>query len=526
MKALPAPLAAILAVLAVLACAAQASAYSRAIVLPLQPGPETVYDGLGPAIQNVFENVLALHPDMEETYLLRHLGRTFPDGAAFQDYLARRRPLFAPVAGAWREGARFVVGGLVHKDQTVEVILTESGKEAIAREFLPIDAETGLVELKRGFADFITRATGLPFPPAQREKASTPDKTNIEGLRAFGKAYAMYMLSSLLGSRALMDWELPRRALALAPESYLALNLHGWMLHVAGKDNEAPAQFKKALAADPDGVDALDGMAQIALRRGGLDQALPWALKRSGARGADTGPALAQLHMILGGQARRDKQNASAAWHYRKAAALDPQAEQPVISLATARHAMGRDREALAALDAKIKNMPPKYAWAILVNFKARLQNWIARELRAKGQTDDERKSLEDALATLKTLNASWQDSGIRETVALRMADLAFERSEPDAAARVLESLKADWKGFNLPMETRLAKAWALTGATEKALGQTRFCTRIVMERMRRHDPVARDVFLALSGAFAALGDEPMAASLARLAGPDPAAKS
>lgn len=516
----------LLAAVILAAHAGQAHAYSRALVLPIQPDPAVGYDGLGLAIQNVFENVLALHPELEETYLLRHMGRTFPDGWAFQGYFKGRRAPSAPVAGAWREGAHFVVGGLVRDGRTVEVFLERRGNNAPVRETLPLDADAGLVELKRAFMDFFGRATGLPFPAAQQAKALTPEKTSPEGLRAFGSAYGMYMLSSLLGSRSLMDWSLPRLALQLAPESYLALNLYGWMLHVAGKDDEARTQFRKALNADPDGVDALDGMTQIALRQGGLDQALPWALKRSSTRGADTGQALSQLHMMLGSTARRDKQNASAAWHFRKAAALDPAAERPVISLATARHAMGRDREALAALDAQIKRTPPKYAWAILVNFKARLQTWIAREHRAKGQTDDERKSLEEALGTLYTLNTSWQDFGIREGAVLRLADLAMERSDPDAAVRMLESLKADWKGFNLPLEARLTKAWALSGVKDKALNQARFLTRIVAERTRRLDPVSRDVFLALSGAFDALGDAPLAASLNRQAGPDPAAKN
>lgn len=504
-----------------LVCAAQAAAADRALVLPLQPAEGTEYDGLGPAIQNVIENLLALHPALEETYLLRHMGGPFPTAGDLQSYMLGKRPWREPLAGAAREGARYVLGGRILPGLQAQVWLLDIKRGKTFTATVPIDAQMGLVACRRALIDFLGSDAGLAFPPEQAAKALTPIIGTSGALRAFGLSYGSYMVFSHLGRRSYLDLELSRRSADKAPRSYLALNMHAWLLYVSRQYTEAEEFFKKALATDPNGMDSMDGMAQCAMLTGGIEAATPWVLRKARTRGAGTGPGLAGMHMILGAQLEGDRNPVAAARHYRTAAALDPDAELPPIRLALVLYRLGQGEKSLAPVDARLSRPAVPAVRATLLNFKARIHRWIAQEFMKKNRTEDEKASLGKAVDCLKASPIPDLHEYSLDVLRLSRLDateghfveagklLALIQPEPETDPLLVESMSAFFTvlGGGEPEEG------SREGAGEK---QARACLGKLAERVRACEPASREVFDVLAQAFSMLGYKDLAGSILR----------
>jgi tetratricopeptide (TPR) repeat protein len=499
---------------AVLLLPGLAIASERAVVLPLQPAQGTEYDGLGPAVLNVIENLLALHPACEETYLLRHMRIPFPTAGDLQSYILGKRPPQEPLAGLVREGARYVLGGSILPGLRAEVWVADltTGKSFVS--VLPIDANGGLLALRQGVIELLGKMDGLALAPAQAAKMLTPDKTTSEALRIFGRSYGSYLVFSHLGNRSSLDLALSKRAVEVAPQSYLAANMHGWMLYASRKREEAVQFFRDALKLDPNGVDALDGMVQTALRQGGADAALPWTLRKARTRGADTGPGLSAMHMVLGNAASNDKHKSEAAWHFRKAAALDPEAEQPPMSLALALHALGKDAPSMSALDTRLNRPASPAVRSILLNFKARMLRWTAQEHRKQGKDLEEKQVLELAYASLKA--SPFPDLNELSLTLQRLAQIAVARQDYISAAKFMESIQPEKGTDPLLVDTMLTFFRMQTAENSDAKEHVRICLNAVAERMRTHEPVPQTVYRLLAKTFEMLGEEKLAESMKR----------
>lgn len=490
-------------------------------MLPLQPAPGTAYDGTGPALQNVIENMLALNPGLEETYLLRHMRETFATSADLQGYIHGSSPAIAPLPGAAREGARYVLGGSVISDERAEVWILDLMTGATASVVLPVDAGTGLVAFRRELMLFLAEQQeqagmdGLAFPPEQAAKALHPDDTSLEALRLFGRSYGSYLVFSHLGSRSHLDRGLSQAAAQAAPQSPLAANMHGWLLH-ASRTNQGADEtfFRKAIKLDPNNVDALDGMVQIALAKGGIEAATPWALRKARARGAGIGPSLAELHMLLGNKAVNDKRLPQAAAHFRKAVALYPEWEQPPITLARALDAMNMSPEAHAVLDRRLALPGNPAVKSMLLNFKARLYRWNAAAFRKQGDSRQEHETLNNALAMLKL--SAIPDMFEYSLTLQRLAIIAFENRRADLAVHYLESIPLAKHTDPLFVEALLAHAWANAG---DRVYSRELAARLIIafaERSRTAEPVSERAYGALEQTLRALEDVAMADSLRR----------
>jgi len=491
-----------------------ASAEERAVVLPLQPAEGAEYDGLGPAVQNVIENLLALHPACEETYLLRHMRIPFPTAGDLQSYILGKRPPQEPLAGMVREGARYVLGGSILPGLLAKVWIADlnTGKSSVS--VMPIDANTGLLALRRGVIDLLGRMDGLALAPGQAVKMLTPDNTTTEALRVFGRSYGSYLVFSHLGNRSSLDLALSKQAVDLAPHSYLAINMHGWMLYASRKRDDAVQAFREALKIDPNGVDALDGMVQTALRQGGLDAALPWTLRKARTRGTDTGPGLSAMHMVLGNAASNDKHKGEAAWHFRKAAALYPEGEQPPMSLALALHALGKDAPSISALDTRLNRPASPGVRSILQNFKARMLRWTAQEHRKQGKDIEEKQALELAYTSLKA--SPFPDLNELSLTLQRLALIALAREDFISAARYVESIQPEKGTDQLLVDTILTFLRMQIADDNEAKEHVRICLNVVAERLRTHDPVPQTVFGLLAKSLEMLGEEKLAESMKR----------
>jgi hypothetical protein len=498
-----------------------AGAAERALVLPLQPGEGASYDGLGPAVQNVIENLLALHPGLEETYLMRHMQGPFPTAGDLQSYMLGKRSWKEPLQGAVREGARYVLGGVILPGLAARVWILDVKLGRTFAATVPIDPQSGLVTLRRSLMEFLGGEPGLPFPLAQAAKALVPNPCSAESLRSYGLSYGSYMVLSHLGRRAYLDKDLSRRTVDEAPGSYLAANMHGWVLYASRKQVEAEEQFRKALALDPDGVDSLDGMMQCAMAAGGIEAATPWALRKAKARGADTGPDLSEMHMLLGSRFEGDKNAAAAARHYRTAAALDPESELPPLRQALVLHRLGHGEKALAPVDARLSRPMAPAVRATLLNFKARIHRWNAQELMKKDRPGEERAALAKAVESLKA--SPLPDLHEYSLTIMRLAHITATEGSYTEAGKLLALVKPEPHTDPLLVESMAALFAVLADAAmperQEATGEgrARACLDKLAERMRACEPAPREVFDVLAQAFAKLGNAELADSIRRL---------
>src|SRR5438445_1379377 len=86
---------------------------SCVVVLPLQASPEMSGDQvfLGLAVQNVLEDVLAVHSTLEECWALKFLRQLFPHQQALRDWVQGTGELPAALPAL---GLRYLLTGQVH----------------------------------------------------------------------------------------------------------------------------------------------------------------------------------------------------------------------------------------------------------------------------------------------------------------------------------------------------------------------------------------------------------------------------
>jgi tetratricopeptide (TPR) repeat protein len=503
------------ALLTLLSLAAPAHAAERVLVLPLQPGEGMRYDGLGPALQNLMENVVLLNPAFEETYSLAHYHTLFASAGDLQAYMLGLRPPRFPLGAALREGTRFVLGGHVGEDLTAEIWMADLYTGGSFDIRLSLDMDSGLTCFRQGLIEFLDQHTHLPFPPVQAAKALAPETTSLDALKTYGRSYGSYQILSLAGDSTQLNLKQALRAVREAPRSYLAANMSGWQFDVAGQYGQGQKLLREALTIDPNGVDALDGMMRIALMTGGLDAATPWALRKAKARGEDIGPVLAQMHIQIGNSVW-DLQNPSPAWsHFRKAQALCPEWEQPFLDLAEVKSSLDRHLEAQDILNTWLRRPTSEGPVAQLMNrvaYEARLE---ALEFKKSGDAAGERRCLEKALAELA--KCPFPASREKWLCSFELARHFMDAGDPDQAAGMLLSLPQIDEATALRKDCALVYCRAAQGENpELTRGQTRLCLRTLAERMRVGDPVPPDVFEYLMKTCAKLGDQDMAASLER----------
>lgn len=492
----------------------RAHASERVLALPLQPAEGEPYDGLGVALQNVIENTVVLNPGFEETFLLNHSRALFPTAGDLQAYMLGLRPPNFPLAGAKRDGTRYVLGGRIEPGFIARVWLADLPMATSYEADLPIDPQTGLLRFRRGLIEFLDQNTRLPFPVAQAAKAQAPEKTNVQALRTFGRSYGSYQVLSHAGAKDALDVDLARLAHEEAPGSYLAANMYGWVLTASGNQADGDALFREALKIDPNGVDALDGMVRSGLRHGGTDAAMPWALRKSAARGGTLGPVLSQVHMYLGFKAQEAKRVGLAAAHFATATRMDPEAVQPVFSLAFALFALGRDKAAQAALERLLILSPRAPLLARIQNARARLCLWSAYRSEKAGDPAKEKAALDQAVSLLT--GSPLPDLHEYSLAMRREAQLAILKGNPNEAVRQLEAIRPEKGTDPLFVAALIAHARALGGEKNRSREDAALALDAVAERLRTREPVSAETMSTLEKTFELLEDAGAAESLKR----------
>lgn len=225
------------------------------LVFSLRAEGEDARAGL--AIHNLLENLLALHGGLEQRQGKRHSAYFFNYESSAQQW--RQGQLTSPASLA-EKNLRYFLTGSVRRlgegfEASLEIEDRESGRKV--SKLLPLDTPT-LVSFREGFIAMLEEV-GLVVPPGQRAKMLLKEELPASALGLLGQGLA----SSGDSAPGLFE-----QALKVAPRSYLLLNNYGWALLERERVKEAEAAFELALAVNPAGADAAEGIKRLASQDG------------------------------------------------------------------------------------------------------------------------------------------------------------------------------------------------------------------------------------------------------------------
>lgn len=293
------------------------------LVLPLQADQILLTDQvyLGLAIQNVLENMLALHSHLEEHWVNWYLMQLFPQEEEFHAWLRDGKELPAAIK---QMNLRYLVMGRVSfKDDSVLAALElhdQRDEKKFTKE-LVLDLPE-LKEFRMGFLDLLEQA-GISAPEAQKDKMLWKEDLPLEAFILVGQGlFKDFSTSHYHQDNPAYDPKPFEEGLRQAPRSYLLLNNLGWLYQRQKNYLEAQKLFAQALAVNPFGVDAADGMITIGNETGDEKLEETWTVKKSEIRGKDPKIALISMWNRRGDVASEKEDFEKAVTSYEQALIL------------------------------------------------------------------------------------------------------------------------------------------------------------------------------------------------------------
>jgi CHAT domain-containing protein/Tfp pilus assembly protein PilF len=151
-----------------------------------------------------------------------------------------------------------------------------------------------LEALRLGFIELLAHA-GLPVPESHKPKMLWPEDLSLTAFTLVGQGRYAYVAAFYDGERVVFHPEQFTEALQRAPHSYLVLNNLGWVVCIQQRYAEAVQLFEQALAINPAGVDAADGMIQSGIDTGNEALAETWTAHKASMQERDVQRLLAQM---------------------------------------------------------------------------------------------------------------------------------------------------------------------------------------------------------------------------------------
>ena len=329
------------------------------LVLPLQAGENVPADQafLGMAIQNVLENLLATHSELEECWANWHFDKLFPHETDLQRWIRGQNHIPPAVSEI---GMRYLVAGRVTLQEgevraQLELLDQLTGNKQVKDVTVDLPA---LGALRRDFLAMLAQV-GITVPESQKPKMLWKEDLSFPAFVLLGQGlYEDFSLSGYEKKDPVYNPKPFEDGLQLAPQSYLLLNGLGWVVYRQGRYREAMAYFDQALALNPAGADAADGMIGISKKTG--DKALEeqWTEKKAQIQGKDEQVVLASLWNQRGNTEYKQEDYTQASECYGKAIALNPAKAVYLTNLASAYRKMEDFERGQKLLEAALPQFP------------------------------------------------------------------------------------------------------------------------------------------------------------------------
>jgi hypothetical protein len=204
----------------------------QCIVLPFRGDHRQPFNGTGLALHFLVGNVLALHTGLKEMWFGWRVKTIFPEKARFQRYCRDAASKLDLVQISQSQRVRLWLYGNF-SDQTVNLNFFD-GQAPNARHApvdLPISIDDGLIE----FRTQLIQMAGIRGPAHARRAGSGSavvrnDQPRRPGCRGPGTGRVLYLFG-LWGDDGPLDVSPFKKAVTVAPESFMAQDLYGWALY-------------------------------------------------------------------------------------------------------------------------------------------------------------------------------------------------------------------------------------------------------------------------------------------------------
>jgi len=248
----------------------------RFIVLPLQPETVDQYSGVGLALHFLLGNTVVLNTNLKEFWFGWRTNKLYPTQQDLTTYLIGQNKPMAFKQLSEEQKIRFWLYGRIKRDVTA-LSIYDSASDSHADTDIPYSANDHLVGFRRAFIQQL-EGYGIAFPEEMQPKALWPEKASLEGLDAVGRALEVfYYYSSYTDRKGRIDIVPFEKAVAMAPESYMAQNLLGWA-HYRNKDyQKARPGFLRSVLVNPSGSGSMSGLMWCGIFMKSKEEALYWA---------------------------------------------------------------------------------------------------------------------------------------------------------------------------------------------------------------------------------------------------------
>ncbi len=253
----------------------------QCIVLPFRAENGHPFDGTGLALHFLVGNLLALHTGLKEMWFGWRVKKIFPEQAAFQRYCRDAADKLDLLQVSQSQQVRLWIYGN-YSDPSVGLHFFD-GQAPDVRHTpveLPISIEDGLIGFRAQLLKWL-ESMGRPMPKAQVQEALWPETLGRAGLDAVGRALEGFYIYSAYGGDGPLDAAPFKKAIAEAPESFMAQDLYGWALYRNKDYTAAKRAFLTALRINPAGTGAMSGLMWCGVYGKDLEEAMFWSGRKA-----------------------------------------------------------------------------------------------------------------------------------------------------------------------------------------------------------------------------------------------------
>ena len=258
----------------------------RCIVLPLRPAASHPFDGCGLALHFLIGNVLVLHSGFKEMWFGWRAKKIFPQPEMLQRYCRHASEQLDLRAISREQKIRYwIYGSFSDAASTLHMFDAQAPQGPLASIDLVISTGDGLVRFRSQFIQWLA-ALGRPMDNAHAQAALWPEPIEQAGLDAVGRALEKFYIYGY-GSEDSLAIAPFEKAVAVAPDSFMAQDLYGWALYRNHKYTEAKIAFLKSLRVNPAGAGAMSGLMWCGVYAKDLEEAMFWSGRKADVCGKD-----------------------------------------------------------------------------------------------------------------------------------------------------------------------------------------------------------------------------------------------
>lgn len=265
----------------------------QCIVLPFRPENPRQFNGVGLALHFLTGNVLVLHTGFKEMWFGWRVKKIFPTQPLFQRYCREIDDELNLVQSSQSQKIRLWIYGN-YSDQSTDLYFfdSESPDTVVSPTSLKVSIEDHLVGFRTQLLDWLA-SFGWPMPKNQIQAALWPEKIDRQGLDAVGRALEDFYLYSAYSGEGPLDVAPFKKAVAMAPKSFMAQDLYGWALYRNRHYKAAHDAFLSALSIHPAGAGAMSGLMWCGVYGKDLEEAMYWSGRKADVCGKDVEAARA-----------------------------------------------------------------------------------------------------------------------------------------------------------------------------------------------------------------------------------------